>query len=67
MPSKRVSNARMDAIEARINARMDAFEAHMDARFEKFRLEMLLRMFAFWSATVIPIIGVSRNREARPD
>jgi hypothetical protein len=51
-------DARMDAIEARFEARMDVFEAHMDARLQKFRSEMLLWMFAFWSATVIPIIGV---------
>ncbi len=43
---------------ARMQARFEAFEARMDARFEKFRSEMLLWMFAFWSAAVIPIIGV---------
>jgi hypothetical protein len=49
---------RMNAFEARIEGRMNAFEAHIEARLEKFRSEMLLWMFAFWSATVIPIIGV---------
>jgi len=51
-------SGRMDAFEAHISGRMDAFEAHIDARLQKFRSEMLLWMFAFWSATVIPIIGV---------
>ena len=51
-------NGRMDAFEAHISGRMDAFEAHIEARLQKFRSEMLLWMFAFWSATVIPIIGV---------
>ncbi|HEY3258611.1 MAG TPA: hypothetical protein VGJ64_07120 [Gemmatimonadaceae bacterium] len=51
-------DARMTAFELRMEARMAAFESRMDARFEKFRSEMLLWMFAFWSATVIPLIGV---------
>jgi hypothetical protein len=51
-------DARMTAFEVRMEARMAAFESHMDARFEKFRSEMLLWMFAFWTATVIPLIGV---------
>jgi hypothetical protein len=53
--------ARFDVFESRIDAfesRMDAFESRMEARFEKFRSEMLLWMFAFWTATVIPLIGV---------
>ena len=41
-----------------INARFDAFESRMDGRFERFRSEMLFWMFAFWTATVIPLIGV---------
>ncbi|MDP9176637.1 MAG: hypothetical protein M3O61_03055 [Gemmatimonadota bacterium] len=49
---------RMDAFESRMEGRMNAFELRMEARFEKFRSEMLLWMFAFWTATVIPIIGV---------
>src|SRR6266540_2051664 len=51
-------DARMSAFEARMESRMNAFESRMEARFEKFRSEMLLWMFAFWSATVIPLIGV---------
>jgi hypothetical protein len=54
-------NSRFDAFDARIDAfdaRMNAFESRMEARFEKFRSEMLIWMFAFWSATVIPLIGV---------
>lgn len=51
-------DARMTAFEVRMEARMAAFESRMDARFEKFRSEMLLWMFAFWTATVIPLIGV---------
>ena len=58
-------DARMDAFEARIfgrigaqDGRMDAFEAKIEARLEKFRREMVFWMFGFWSATVIPIIGV---------
>jgi hypothetical protein len=51
-------DARMTAFEVRMEARMSAFESRMDARFEKFRSEMLLWMFAFWTATVIPLIGV---------
>src|SRR5688500_13070791 len=50
--------SRMDAFEARIEARMNTFESRMEAQFQKFRSEMLLWMFAFWSATVIPLIGV---------
>lgn len=53
-----VFDARMNAFEARIEARMNAFESRIEARFQKFRSEMLLWMFAFWSATVIPLIGV---------
>jgi len=37
---------------------LNTFESRMEARFEKFRSEMLLWMFAFWTATVIPLIGV---------
>ena len=51
-------DARMTALEARIEARMAAFESRMEARYEKLRSEMLLWMFAFWTATVIPLIGV---------
>jgi len=53
--------ARFDVFESRMKAfesRMDAFEARIEARLQKFRSEMLLWMFAFWSATVIPLIGV---------
>jgi len=51
-------DSRFDAFETKMTARMDAFESRLEARFEKFRSEMLLWMFAFWSATVIPLIGV---------
>ena len=53
--------ARFDAFESRMKAfesRMDAFESRMEGQFQKFRSEMLLWMFAFWTATVIPLIGV---------
>jgi hypothetical protein len=50
--------ARMEARFDVFESRMTAFESRMEARFEKFRSEMLLWMFAFWSATVIPLIGV---------
>jgi urate oxidase len=50
--------ARMSAFETRIESRMDVFESRMEAQFQKFRSEMLLWMFAFWTATVIPLIGV---------
>ena len=50
--------ARMQARFEAFDARMDAIEARFDARLQKLRAEMLLWMFAFWSATVIPIIGV---------
>lgn len=52
--NRELINSRFDAFEAR----MTTFESRMDARFEKFRFEMLLCMFAFWTATVIPLIGV---------
>ena len=51
-------DGRMDAFEAKISGRMDAFEAKIEARLERFRREMVFWMFGFWSATVIPIIGV---------
>lgn len=51
-------SGRMDAFEAKITGRMDAFEVKIEARLEKFRREMVFWMFGFWSATVIPIIGV---------
>ena len=57
--------ARFDVFESRMKAfesRMDAFEARIEARLQKFRSEMLLWMFAFWSATVIPLIGVMLAR-----
>ena len=50
--------ARMEARFDSFESRMSAFESRMEARFEKFRSEMLLWMFAFWTATVIPLIGV---------
>jgi hypothetical protein len=50
--------ARMEARFDVFESRMDTFESRMEARFEKFRSEMLLWMFAFWTATVIPLIGV---------
>ena len=52
--NRELINSRFDAFDAR----MTAFESRMDGRFEKFRSEMLLWMFAFWTATVIPLIGV---------
>ena len=58
---KEINELNRELINSRFNAfesRMDAFESRMEARFEKFRSEMLLWMFAFWSATVIPLIGV---------
>ena len=56
---------RMDAFEERIlgrtgaqDGRMDAFGAKIEGRFDKIQREMLVWMFGFWSATVIPIIGL---------
>lgn len=51
-------DARMDAIEQKLNARMDAFEAKIEARLSAFRADMILWMFGFWTATVIPIMGL---------
>ena len=53
-----VFDARMNTFEARLEARMNTFESRMESQFQKFRSEMLLWMFAFWTATVIPLIGV---------
>lgn len=51
-------DARMDGFEQKMIARMDAFEARIEARLSSFRSEMILWMFGFWSATVIPVIGL---------
>jgi hypothetical protein len=51
-------DARMTAFEARIEGRMDAHEARNEATFQSLRVEMVRWMFTFWTATVIPIIGV---------
>ena len=50
--------ARMESRFDVFESRMDTFESRMEAQFQKFRSEMLLWMFAFWTATVIPLIGV---------
>lgn len=50
--------ARMEARFDVFEARMNTFESRMEAQFQKFRSEMLRWMFAFWTATVIPLIGV---------
>jgi len=56
---------RMDAFEERVlgrtgaqDGRMDAFGAKIEGRLDKIQREMLVWMFGFWSATVIPIIGL---------
>jgi len=56
---------RMDAFEERIlgrtgaqDGRMDAFGAMIEGRLDEIQREMLVWMFGFWSATVIPIIGL---------
>ncbi len=46
--------ARFDAFDAR----MDAFEAKMEAKFDALKVQMLLWMFGFWIATVVPILAV---------
>ncbi len=46
--------ARFDAFDAR----MDAFEAKMEAKFAALKVQMLLWMFGFWIATVVPILAV---------
>jgi hypothetical protein len=58
-------DARMDARFAAIDARMDAFEARMatfearmEAKFNAFRAEMVLWMFGFWTATVLPLAAL---------
>ncbi len=62
-------DARMNAIQARIDARIDAFEARMkgelialearvDVKLGRLRTELIFWMFGFWTATVIPIIGL---------
>ena len=57
--------ARMDAFEARMDgkynaleAQMGAFEARMDAKLSAFRTEMVLWMFGFWTATVLPLAAL---------
>lgn len=63
--SEAQTKGRTEAFEAQmigrigaLGGRIGALEAHIDARLEKIRREMLFWMFGFWSATVIPIIGV---------
>ena len=51
-------DARFDAFEARMSAFEVRIQAQLDVRLERFRAEMIRWMFAFWTATVIPIIGV---------
>lgn len=58
-------DVRFDAFEAKIaarfaefEARMDAFGAKIDAKLARQKTELILWMFGFWSATVIPIVGV---------
>lgn len=52
----------MEAKFAAFEARMDAFEvklaARMDAKFSGLRVQMIVWMFGFWIATVVPIMGV---------
>ena len=51
-------DARMDAFEARMEARMEAFEAKIEARLSALRAEMILWMFGFWTATVLPLAAL---------
>jgi len=46
--------ARFDAFDARI----DAIEARFEAKLSALRTELILWMFGFWTATVVPIIGL---------
>ncbi len=50
--------SRIDARFAAVDARFDAFEAKVEAKLARQKTELILWMFGFWSATVIPIVGL---------
>lgn len=51
-------NARIDAAESKSNARLTDFEGRMDDKLNRQRVQLIGWMFGFWTATVLPIIGV---------
>ena len=49
--------ARLDGRLAAVDARMEAFELRIDRDLSRQRVQIIGWMFAFWTATVVPIIG----------
>lgn len=52
------NRAWIDARFGELAARMDAFEAKLDAKLSRLRSEMILWMFGFWTATVLPLAAL---------
>ena len=61
--------ARMTAFEARVEARLAAVEAQLGAleerinarlesRIQRLRTELIMWMFGFWTATVVPLVAL---------
>ena len=44
--------------ETATHAELDALAARIDAKMQRLRSELILWMFGFWSATVIPLAGL---------
>jgi len=49
---------KLDALESRIDAKLGALEDRFDAKLQRLRSELILWMFGFWTATVIPLVGL---------
>ena len=51
-------DAKLDALESRFDAKLNALESRFDARLQRLRSELILWMFGFWTATVIPLVAL---------
>jgi DNA repair exonuclease SbcCD ATPase subunit len=51
-------DSKLEALENRFDSKLEALEARVDAKLQRLRSELILWMFGFWTATVLPLMGL---------
>ena len=49
---------RFSAFDERLDAMAERIESTIDTRIQRLRSELILWMFGFWTATVVPLVGL---------
>jgi len=51
-------DSKLETLESRTDSELHGLEARLDTKIQRLRSELILWMFGFWTATVIPLVGL---------